>query len=180
MLHRQRTPQPSLDELLRYCSQLEWKHAPEVGYLAKPALEKYALRGQLLPAYENGDLCGYILFNDTPGQRFRTTYPAIARIHQAVIQYDARRILHGTQLVQQAITRAARNGFRYIDCYVTDGIPANAFWAALGFQLVGTRPGGRKRKRTLNHWIRQLDRHLDATHRNVIVAGTTLSLARDG
>jgi len=140
------------EQLIKYCSNLEWANADLVGYLRKPALEKYANRGQIIPAFENDDLCGYVVFNDTPGPRLRKERPATCTIYQACIQYDARRILHGTELVLEVIRRAARQGLHNVDCHVTDTIPANDFWKALGFHLTGTRPGGRRRKRTLNHW----------------------------
>lgn len=143
---------PNPGTFLKYCEDLERKLAEQVGYLHRSALEKYHARKQIFPAYENDDLCGYLLFNDTPGRRLAKRRPTTCTIYQAAIQYDAQRIHHGTNLVDQVITRARRSGLYFLDCWVTSTIPANDFWKAIGFDLLGSRPGGRKRKRTLNHY----------------------------
>lgn len=145
-------PPISTEQLIRYCSHLEWLNADAVGYIPKPALEKYAARNQILLVWENDDPCGYVLFNDTPGTRLVNARPGTCRIYQACVQYDARRVLHGTEVVKRVILRASRAGLPNVDCYVTDTLPANEFWRALGFHLTDTRLGGSKRGRVLNHW----------------------------
>lgn len=179
------SPNPTLphETLIRYYDDLQRKLAEYVGYLHLPVLEKYQRRGQIIPAFENDELCGYVLFNDTPAKKLRQDMPTCARIYQAAIQYDAQRIKHGTALVNHVIHRARRSGFYLLDCFVTDTIPANDFWTALGFHLIGTRPGGKRRNRTLNHYRLRLpttpqaqsitlpritlpspEHHLDSTH----------------
>lgn len=167
-------PAPNLpyETLLRYYDDLQRKLAEYVGYLHVPVLEKYQRRGQILPAFENDELCGYVLFNDTPAKKLRKDMPACARIYQAAIQYDAQRIKHGTLLVNQVIHRARQKGFYLLDCFVTDTIPANDFWTALGFHLIGTRPGGKRRKRTLNHYRLRLPTTPQA--QSITVPRTTL------
>ncbi len=140
------------ESLIGYCDDLQRKLAKFVGYLHKPALEKYARRDQIFPAFDNDELCGYVLFNDTPAKKLRTNIPACARIYQAAIQYDAQRIRHGSAIVNQVAARARQRGFWFLDCFVTDTIPANEFWKTIGFDLVGSRKGGNKRNRILNHW----------------------------
>jgi ribosomal protein S18 acetylase RimI-like enzyme len=140
------------ETLLSYYDDLQRKLAEYVGYLHKPVLQKYQQRHQIIPAFENDELCGYVLFNDTPGTKLKNAMPATLRIYQAAIQYDAQRIKHGTALVDQVLARARRRGFYFVDAFVTDTIPANDFWKAIGFHLIGTRKGGKKRKRTLNHY----------------------------
>ena len=146
------TRPPPDHHFLHYCDHLQRTLAEQVGYLHRSALEKYHDRNQILPAWQNDELCGYLLFNDTPGQRLARRRPTTCTIYQAAIQYDAQRTKHGTILVNQVIARARRTGLYFLDCWVTNTIPANDFWKALGFDLIDTRPGGRKRKRTLNHY----------------------------
>ena len=143
---------PRYDNLIPFCDGLQKKLREQVGHLHIEALQKYHGRGQIIPAWENDELCGYLLFNDTPATKLKRDIPTCVRIYQAAIQYDAQRIQHGTLLVNQLIARARRRGFYRLDCFVTTTIPANEFWQSLGFDLVGTRPGGKKRKRTLNHY----------------------------
>lgn len=148
-------PQPTSHELLvRYCDHLQRKLREEVGYIHMPALTKYVHAGRVFPSYQNGDLCGYLLFNDFPttDPRTHSVLPGTTRIYQAAIQYDAQRRHHGLALVDRLIERASAARYHYIDCYVTDSIPANDFWTSIGFQLIGTRPGGKRRKRILNHY----------------------------
>ena len=140
------------DNLITFCNGLQKKLREQVGHLHVEALEKYHSRGQIIPAGENDEFRGYLLFNDTPAAKLKRGIPTCVRIYHAAIQYDAQRIQHGTLLINQLIARARQRGFYRLDCFVTSTIPANEFWQSLGFDLVGTRPGGKKRKRTLNHY----------------------------
>jgi len=162
------------ERLIRYCSALEWANADYLGYIPKPALLKYAERNQIIPAFDNDELCGYILFNDNPGPKLRYKAPATLRIYQTCIQNDARRILHGTQLLQALLNRPTTQTFRYLDCFVNQNIPANDFWTTLGFTLIGSRPGGQKRHRTLNHYRYTIPADDHRTSHPTLVRTTTI------
>ncbi len=150
MLH---TPRQS-ESSLAYVRHLLSLHRDELGFLSTLALHEYWQRGQILLQHENGQPCGYVLWYDGRNGNRPLRRPADLAIHHACIQYDARRITHGTELVRWIVQHARASGFSRINAWVADDIPANAFWKAIGFQHVATRLGGEKRKRVHNLWAR--------------------------
>ena len=77
----------------------------------------------------------------------------VLRVYQVCIQYDAQRRLHGAALVGRLINKAEAEGYDRISCWVADDIPANDFWQAMGFRMMGEREGGKHRKRKHNAWV---------------------------
>jgi GNAT superfamily N-acetyltransferase len=129
---------------LPFVLSLSKRHFEEIGFLPAPRLERYQASGQLWTEFENGELCGFLVWGNG--------WP-ILRVYQVCIQYDAQRRLHGAALIARLIKKAEDEGYESISCWVADDIPANDFWRTMGFILRGTRIGGKARGRIHNAWV---------------------------
>lgn len=134
-------------DALRYVTDLSKKHYEEIGFLPAPRLEVYHRAGQLWMASENDEPCGFMVWG--------RGWPVL-RVYQVCIQYDVQRREHGLQLVRRLIAKADQEGYEAISCYVADDIDANEFWRVCGFQCIGQRDNGNRRKRLHNHWVMQM------------------------
>lgn len=124
-----------------YLMSLMRANRESVGGLPAPAMLERIERGTVLLASINDDPVGYLLY-DSDGARIR--------IPQACIQYDARRRRYGVALLQAL--RAAHPNIQEITLRCAADLEANVFWRDMGFTCTGTRPGGRRRGRTINCW----------------------------
>src|ERR1035437_8065890 len=106
---------------LRYVESLMRQNYEAVGFIPKPRLEQYALRGQLLVENENDEPCGYLVFG-------KTAWPYL-RVYQSVVQYDARRREHGLALVRRLVAIGQERGAAAISLWCADALDANVFWA---------------------------------------------------
>jgi hypothetical protein len=127
--------------VLDYCMNLMRANAEALGFISVAALERRLHVGALLTVHENDDLCGYAALG-------RDAY--WLQIHQCVVQRDARMLQHGRELVTQALCQAIQRHACGLTLRCRDGLPSNAFWAALGFTRMARVQGGRKRGRQLN------------------------------
>jgi GNAT superfamily N-acetyltransferase len=127
--------------LTAYCVALANRNRVALGFIPKARFAERVTLGQVLPEFENGDLCGYLLVG-----RARD----YLHIHQACIQDDARKMAHGRALVERVAQRARRTGCQGISLRCAADLPSNAFWQALGFAHVTTLPGGLSRGRIIN------------------------------
>lgn len=93
--------------------------------------------------------CGYLLHG--PGKRARPFH-----INQACIQHDHRLRGHGATAVREVIRRAEEAGATEVRLNCAADLAANAFWQALGFELVAARPGGSKRQRWVFTYVLRL------------------------
>jgi GNAT superfamily N-acetyltransferase len=75
------------------------------------------------------------------------------RLFQAAVRPDARRRHVGTALVNDLLRRAADAGAAGVSLRCLSFLDANRFWAAAGFRLLATEPGG---KGPLNVWVKRL------------------------
>ena len=132
-------------DLAKYAEHLARKEYEAVGFLPRPRLEAYEAAGQILAEEENGELCGVVVFGNG--------HPTL-RIYQAIIQYDARRMEHGLNLVARVMDEATRRHCDTVSLWCADDLPANNFWQAAGFIRIGQREGGAKRGRKHNLWVR--------------------------
>jgi GNAT superfamily N-acetyltransferase len=177
-------------ELAKFAAALQRKHTDELGFLPTVALREYAERGQIIPASENDEPIGYVLYFDGRAGKPPAKHPDRVKLHQVCIQYDARGIYHGTQLVREVERRARTHGFSTVTAWVASDLPANQFWRAIGYELNDTRPGGKRRNRIHNLWIRHIgtnrpdvtierignspiEHHLPAREQPAIVAPTS-------
>lgn len=138
--------------LTNYVMDLQRRNREELGFLPAMAIREYAARSQILPAGTNHDWYGYLLFYDGRNGNLPRKHPTTLKIHQVCIQYDVRRVLHATRLVDTIVQRAHDRGMTHVQAWVATDIDANAFWKALGFRIIDTRQGGRKRNRLHHLW----------------------------
>lgn len=128
---------------LPYIVDLSKKHAEELGFLPRAAMDAYLARGHVTLAKENGDPCGYFLVGAPNLEQ---------RIFQACVQLDARGYRHGLALLATMVASAATAGTRIITLHCRDGLASNGFWAACGFHLARTCLGGAARRKIVNEW----------------------------
>lgn len=140
------------EDPLPYAESLMRQNYEAVGFIPRPRMEQYALRGQLLVETENGDPCGYLVFG-------AEAWPYM-RVYQAVIQYDARRREHGLALVARLVAIGRERGAAAISLWCADGLEANDFWKSVGFRFAGKRDGSKTfrgrvgvRGRRHNRWL---------------------------
>ena len=143
----------SASDVVKFCEYLgrleQNRGTNALGFIPRTKLEHYHRRGQVLVATENGDLCGMLIHG--------TGRNGIMRIHQAAVEYDARRIHHGLGLVEQLAIKATAAGCHVIRLRCADDLPSNAFWLAAGFFRYGQTLGGKRRGRLINLYERVLD-----------------------
>ncbi len=130
---------------LSYVVGLQKRFSHEVGFLPRRALEMKINLGRVWMARENGEPAGFIHHGSFAGEE--------ARLFQAAIQYDAHRRHLGSALVEDFERRAGGAGVRGISLRCLEGLDANAFWRAAGYQLLTTEPGAKGR---LNVWGKRL------------------------
>lgn len=128
---------------LSYIVALSKKHAEELGFLSRAAMEHYLLTNRVRMARENGDACGYFLTSSL-GTR--------CRVYQAAVQLDARGLAHGQSLLADLIARGAAVGTRSITLHCRDGLASNGFWSACGFSCSSLQLGGSARRKIINCW----------------------------
>jgi ribosomal protein S18 acetylase RimI-like enzyme len=128
---------------LKWLDHLQGANLHAVGFLTWAALNEALSRERVLLAYENGEPAGYVIH----GSLRETT-----RILQIVVADDARRIEHGTALVQAVTDRANANHAHRILCHVADDLEANAFWRALGMTKTGERTRAKDGRRKQNRY----------------------------
>lgn len=131
----------SPSKLLTYCIDLMARDSNALGFVPRGRFAERIEHGQVLPAWDNGQLAGYILIG-----RPRDWL----HIHQTAIQQDARRLQHGQALVDRAMAVARGAGCQGIGLRCAVDLPSNAFWMSLGFSLVSTIRGNNKTGRMIN------------------------------
>jgi len=144
-------------KLLLFYNHLQRKERETIGRVTPQMLEKYASTRRLHTLLNDKDPLGYIIANDTSRHPARTIYPGDMRIYIACIDYDARRHLHGTMLVDHIAELARLSQLQRIGLWCAEGIPAHDFWTSIGFTPGRTREGGQKRNRTHVEYTRAVD-----------------------
>jgi GNAT superfamily N-acetyltransferase len=132
---------------VRYADDLARKNSEALSFIPRPMIERYAERGQLMLATENGEPCGFVIHGEG--------WPQM-RIYQACIQYDARRREHGMALVARLADKARARGCTDIRLWCADDLDSNDFWRAAGFEACGSRAGGKRRGRRHVLWALRL------------------------
>lgn len=135
------------EALVSYCIDLHRRNSEQLGLLPSDRMRWYADRGQVFTVREGGLLCGYLIAGLTPPW---------SRVWQACVEYDLRGLGHGKSMVDQLGVQARAYGCIGITLRCRDGLASNWFWAALGFSLVRSVPGGGRRGRPLNVWAKRI------------------------
>ena len=132
---------------------LRRKESESLGFLPLCAYAR-VLDGQrpewgLWIAEENADAIGFLMASGGAAG-------ASAHIHQVAVRNDARRMEFASALVATAEEWATLRQRQGLTCRVATDIPATSFWDALGFDVRGLEPGGKRRQRTLERRYRLL------------------------
>jgi hypothetical protein len=135
---------PATTRDLSYVIDLSKKHATELGFIPRAAVANYLEHGRITLARENSDPAGFFLVGAMGVPRLR--------IFQACVQYDARGLNHGMDLLADLITKAAISGTERITLHCRDGLESNGFWSACGFQSGGLILGGKARRKIVHNW----------------------------
>jgi hypothetical protein len=136
---------------LRFIDSLQKTHSKAVAFLPSIALENYQAAGRIRLAMENDAPAGYILGNET--LRWQ---PHIRPIFQAAICYDAQRRHHGYALLATAATAAKAAGQLVLQANCREGLEANEFWKAAGFEPIAKIHHFSTRGKALICWRLQL------------------------
>jgi hypothetical protein len=134
--------------LISYVDSLQKANVDALSFYPKAVFEREAEKGRIFLGLLNGEPCGYIYTGSGSG--------GTIRCHQVCIQYDARRKLYGAQLVIAAEDFGLSVGARRLSLRCGFDLDANSFWKDLGYVCVATQPGGIRRNRTINIWMKQL------------------------
>jgi GNAT superfamily N-acetyltransferase len=123
-----------------------------LGFLPAQAYEQAAAQGTLFVALDRRGsqprYAGHILFG--------ATYPH-AKVFQVYVTDADRGTGLGRQLVQTLLHYLEERQYLSVSAKVASDLSANAFWAALKFEVVATRSGGATRGRIINVRTRQFN-----------------------
>lgn len=152
-------PSPESSHSLRLASiadrsfvdSLALKFCRQVGFLPKEALDQYIERKEVTLALENGEASGFIL-----AKRALATNPLVRAITQAAICYDAQRRQAGTALVAATAEAAIAAGQLALQCSCREGLEANDFWKACGFEQITRLYSTARRTKVRLLWRLQL------------------------
>lgn len=136
---------------LQFVLALQRKHTNAVGHLPTAAIEWYIAHERCTLAIENAEPAGYVL-----GRAALRWCIALRPITQAAICFDAQRRHHGLALVAAETTAAGEAGQIAIQAMCREGLDANEFWAAAGFDKIGSYAPGNARAREVICWRKQL------------------------
>ena len=131
------------DDDFKYIDHLQKENAFNLNFYPKERLRKELMNKRILIARYNNEYCGYLYFGSVQ---------SITKIFQACIQYDLRGRLYGSHLVGFFLNYCDKRNVGAVTLRCASDIEANDFWKAMGFYCQGISPGGRARKRLINHW----------------------------
>lgn len=135
----------------KFIDSLALKYARNVGFLPRPALDWYIEAGCVRLVLENGLPAGYFL-----SRMFLRWNAAIRPITQTAICFDAQRMHLGAALVADAEESSCQAGQMALAAHVRDGLEANAFFEALGFEKICQLDPRAARRKLINVWRKQL------------------------
>lgn len=148
MIHFSQLPPQALrgsqvEHLAAYMNDIAKREADALGFIPNTVYPEAILRNQVKFSEENGQLCGYMLHGPPRHE---------IRIYQTAIEFDLRRLDHGTHAVTKLIAEALEEDQEKIILHCATDLSANAFWRAAGFLLRGTRYPDHATRRELNRW----------------------------
>ena len=137
--------------LISYVDSLQKKNAENLSFYPKVVFEREHEKGRIFLSLLNGEPCGYIYVG---------AFGRDLRCHQVCIQYDARRRLYASALVNVVEQAALENSSYSIVLRCGFDLEANKFWKMLGYKCVDIQEGGVRRNRKINVWRKQLQPEL--------------------
>lgn len=146
--HAHRLPQGrTLRELMLACYDSCHQDGDAIGFLPTLAYDQARDRGRLYGLWTNADLVGYLL---------HSSHLTETRICQIWVRADARMILHGRALCDELDRVAMYHGSYRTRLWCAHDLPANLFWAALGYRARGWRYSPTKKGRRAILWTRDV------------------------
>jgi len=134
-------------QMMLYVDSMQRKNATQLSFYPLERLERDSHLGRIFVATLNGSPCGYCYIGALATE---------TRIHQACIQYDARRRLYGAAIVAHIEACAAKSGSFATRLRCGFDLEANEFWKSMGYKCIRTERGGLRRMRTINVWRKVL------------------------
>jgi len=131
-----------------YAGNLHKKNSEYLGFIPQSRIDWYQDRGQIIPEYENNELCGYLIWG--------IGWPWM-RIYQACVEYELRWLGHGRGLVDKALRIARKNKCAAITLGCRESNAAVTFWSMLGFVILGERVGGKRRGAKIIQFVLWVD-----------------------
>lgn len=135
----------STPAVVRFIESLAAKDRKNLGFVPLSGYESAIDRGRCFVLRVNGDSVGFVVWGLRNG---------ILRCHQVCVRDDARRILHGTELLHQVCAAAQQHRPHRIELHCAADLQANLFWQALGFDPVELKAAKNKRSRQLIRYTR--------------------------
>lgn len=132
---------------VKFLDHLQRENSHALGFLPFQALEQAITLGRVLLCYENDEPAGYCIHG--PSKRH-------SKIYQVCVAEDARRIEHGTALIEAVRSLAMRANAHDLILHCADDLPANSFWQELGFIQKGTRCKRKDGSRLQNRYAMDL------------------------
>ena len=127
-----------------FIEDLHKRNSDALGFIPRTRIKEYENEGRTLIQFDKKEPVGFLLFGKA--------WPYL-NIYQACIEYDVRRQHFGMELVDRLEKKAKQNHTGiYLRC--RENLEANKFWKKLGYQIVKKIPGGKKRGKEINLWIR--------------------------
>jgi len=151
----------TLDDL-KYIDSLAKGESKSLGFIPKARYEasivgrrmkepsQPACNDKLIMCFENDDPVGFVLGSQT-------------KVHQIVLQEDARMLERGKALLKEYIDDSLIKGYRTFSCGCADDLESNVFWKAMGWDKVSERNGiyygtsKQSSKRKINNYIYVVD-----------------------
>jgi hypothetical protein len=134
---------------LIFVDHLQKRNSEELAFYPKRVFEREIGKERILLALVNNAPAGYLFHGPQ-----RTS--GLTKIHQACIEYDLRGNWYGAGLCKLLEESGMLLGIAGIQLRCGSEIAANRFWQLMGFQCVDVQPGGVRRMRDINVWLKEL------------------------
>ena len=138
-------------EDLSFVDFLQKKNARDLSFYPLSILEREIENSRLLLALVNNQHAGYLFHGSVQAPR-----GGRLRIFQACIEYDLRGQWYGAGLVKTLEDLANIKLVQGVSLRCGSDIAANSFWKLMGYKCVDIQPGGVRRMRDINVWLKRL------------------------
>lgn len=136
---------PEARAVAQFVSGEAKKGTKSIGFIPRAGIDQAMQENRLIVLHCNGDRVAFAIFG-----RARNSL----KIFQAWVREDARLLRNGNRLVNELTLIAQSRGQLRLRLWCLDHLPANAFWAAMGFQEKGSRPGGQWARSPHRLWVK--------------------------
>lgn len=134
---------PDASSVAKFIDDLQSKDRNALGFLPFIALQQAVGLGRVFLCLENDEPAGYVI-HGPPKQH--------GKIYQVCVANDARRIEHGTALVEAVRQVMIAGKAHDLTLHCAEDLSANKFWLELGFEKTGERCKRQDRRRMQNRY----------------------------